>query len=283
MTERGVSYLDGRLAPRAHAALPGWLAEGFMFLAKLLWSALFAVLILGAIIISRLIWQHDWVLARYDALVIFVVATQILFLVTRLESWEEAKVIFLFHVTGTVMEIFKLAQGSWDYPEQGILEIGGVPLFTGFMYAAVGSFIARAIRIFHMQFAPYPAFPLTFALALAIYVNFFTHHYVWDIRWVLFAATIALYWRTRIWFFPARRPRWVPLPAAAAFAALLLWVAENVGTLTQTWAYPGQGAFQLVNIAKFGSWYLLLYVSFVTVTLVLRDALIPHPVRPTPR
>lgn len=283
MTDRGLDYLDGTLASRARAMLPAPLAEAAMFLVKLLWSAFFAVLILSAIIASRLIWNPDWALSRYDGLVIFVVATQALFLWTKLESWEEAKVIFLFHVTGTVMEIYKLSQGSWDYPEQGLIEIGGVPLFTGFMYAAVGSFIARAIRLFDMSFAPYPPFWITALLALAIYVNFFTHHYVYDIRWFLFAATVALYWRTRIWFFPARTPRWVPLPLAAAFSALLLWVAENVGTLTQTWAYPDQPAFQLVSLAKFGSWYLLLYVSFVTVTLVLRDALMRQPMRPAPR
>lgn len=283
MTDRGALYLDGRLAPRARAWLPAPLAEAVLFTAKLLWSALFAVLILSAIIVSRLVWDADWPLARHDGLVIFVAATQALFLATRLESWEEAKVIFLFHVTGTVMEIYKLAQGSWDYPGEGVLEIGGVPLFTGFMYAAVGSFIARAIRIFDISFAPYPPFPATVLLALAIYVNFFTHHYFWDIRWILFAATLALYGRTRIRFHPAGRPRHVRLPVAAAFAALLLWVAENVGTRTQTWAYPGQEAWQWVGLAKFGSWYLLLYVSFVTVTLVLRDALHARPHEPGSR
>ena len=36
----------------------------------------------------------------------------------------------------------------------------------------------------------------------------------------------------------------------------------------------GQGdGFELVGLSKMGSWYLLLYVSFVTVTLVSREAL----------
>ena len=33
----------------------------------------------------------------------------------------EAKVILLFHVTGTVMEIFKTSVGSWIYPEAALL------------------------------------------------------------------------------------------------------------------------------------------------------------------
>lgn len=279
MSDTSVTYLERTLAAR----LPRGLAEVAICVAKIGWAALFGILILSAIILTRLIWNDDWALARYDALVIFAVVTQILFLITRLETWEEAKVILIFHITGTVMEIFKLAQGSWDYPDQGILEIGGVPLFSGFMYASVGSFIARSIRLFHIQFAPYPAFWMTYVLALAIYVNFYTHHYTYDIRWVLFAATLLLFWRTRIWFFITDTPRAIRLPLGAVLSAGFLWVAENVGTLTQTWSYAVQGDIGLVDIGKFGSWYLLLFVAFVTVTLVVRDAMHAHPIQPPTR
>jgi uncharacterized membrane protein YoaT (DUF817 family) len=282
MADRAVTYLDQTLSPRLRAALPGALAGPLLFALKLGWAALFAVLILSAIIVTRLIWSDDWPVARYDALVVFALGTQILFIWTRLETWEEARVIAIFHVTGTVMEIFKLSQGSWDYPDQGLLEIGGVPLFSGFMYASVGSFIARMIRLFHIEFAPYPPFWMTVVLALAIYVNFYTHHYTYDIRLGLFAATLLLFWRTRVWFYPGLRPVWVPLPVAALVSAGFLWIAENIGTFTQTWTYATQGDIGLVDFAKFGSWYLLLYVAFVTVTLVVRDALKPDPVRPEP-
>ena len=66
----------------------------------------------------------------------------------RLETWREARVILIFHVVGTVMELFKTSAGSWVYPEASLLHIGAVPLFSGFMYAAVGSYIARVWRIF---------------------------------------------------------------------------------------------------------------------------------------
>ena len=52
---------------------------------------------------------------------------------------------------------------------------------------------------------------------------------------------------------------------------MFLWVAENIGTRTSTWIYPGQG-FDLVSLSKMGSWYLLIFVSFTTVTAVYRDA-----------
>jgi uncharacterized membrane protein YoaT (DUF817 family) len=141
------------------------------------------------------------------------------------------------------------------------------------MYAAVGSYMARVIRIFAMVFAPYPPFWTTVVLATAIYVNFFAHHFLPDIRLVLFAATVLLYARTRVWFRIDRTDRWMPLPLAALLSALALWLAENVGTATGTWLYSGQMPGQTVSFAKFGSWYLLLYVAFVTVTLVTRRAL----------
>ena len=279
MTEdRGTAALERRLGDWARGRLHPHVAEFVMFVLKQGWAALFGILFVCALMLTKAVWSDDWVISRYDGLLIFAVLTQVIFVWTRLETWDEVKVIFLFHLTGTVMEVFKLAQGSWDYPETGFFEIAGVPLFTGFMYACVGSYIARVIRIFRMVFAPYPPFWTTVVLALAIYANFFLHHFVVDIRNGLFLATILLFWRTRIWFYPARTPRWMPLPVAAFLSAFFLWIAENVGTFTRTWVYAGQGHFDLVSLGKLGSWYLLLYVSFVTVTLVMRDALraAPH-------
>jgi uncharacterized membrane protein YoaT (DUF817 family) len=68
----------------------------------------------------------------------------------------------------------------------------------------------------------------------------------------------------------------MPLPVAAGLAAMALWVAENVGTATGTWLYSGQMPGQWVSLGKLGSWYLLLYVAFATVTVVTRRALFPR-------
>ncbi len=261
--------LEHRLGTAARTVLP----EFALFVLKQGWACLFGGLMLGAIIGSKLVWQADWPIHRYDALFLFALATQAAFLRLRLETRDEARVIVLFHLTGTAMEWFKVHAGSWSYPEPALMKLMGVPLFSGFMYAAVGSYIARVIRIFDMRFTPYPPFGLTMALALAIYANFFAHHVLPDLRYVLFAATLVLYARTRVWFRIARSHRWMPLPLAAALCSLALWLAENIGTITGTWLYSGQTAGQAVSFAKLGSWYLLLYVSFVTVTLVSRAAL----------
>lgn len=272
--------LERHLGDAMRARLPHGLAEFIMFGLKQGWAAIFGILLLGGIILSKLIWQADWPLARYDALVIYAVGLQVLMLATGMESWREARVILLFHLTGTAMEFFKVGAGSWAYPEAGALKLMGVPLFSGFMYAAVGSFMARVIRLFEMVFAPYPPFMATLALAVAIYVNFFAHHFLPDIRVLLFAASVLLFWRTRIWFRIGANWYWMPLPLAAFFSSFFLWVAENVGTLSKTWVYAGQGHNELVSLAKMGSWYLLLYVSFVTVSVVMREAMQRAPFDP---
>ena len=282
LTDRGTAFLERRMGDWARARLPGPLADLAMFVHKQGWAALFGALFLVAIVATRLIWQDDWPLARYDALFLFAVATQVAFVALRLESWAEVRVIALFHLTGTAMEVFKLDAGSWDYPETGVFEIAGVPLFSGFMYAAVGSYIARVIRVFRTRFAPYPPFPATVALAAAIYANFFWHHYGPDMRVVLFALTVGMFARTRVWFHVSERAYWMPMPAAAFLAAFAIWVAENVGTFTRTWVYAGQAADEFVAWGKLGSWYLLLWVSFVTVTLVSREALRRRPWAPSP-
>lgn len=277
MTAPDTRSLEHRMGEWARARLPFAAAELVLFILKQGWACLFGGLLLAAILFTKAIWQPHWLVHRYDALFLFAIGTQAIFLWARLETWEEARVILLFHLTGTAMEWFKVDAGSWAYPEPGVFKLMGVPLFSGFMYAAVGSYMARVIRVFDMRFAPYPSFPLTMALAAAIYVNFFAHHFLPDIRSALFAATIALYWRTRIWFRIHDRHWWMPLPLAALLSAFALWVAENVGTATGTWIYSGQVSGQMVSFAKLGSWYLLLYVAFVTVTVVSRSALFAQP------
>jgi uncharacterized membrane protein YoaT (DUF817 family) len=254
---------------RALARLPAPLAEFILFGLKQAWACLFAGLMLFLLIATKLVWQDDFPLYRYDFLFLAAVAIQAAFLALRLESFDEAKVILIYHVVGTLMEIFKTHMGSWSYPEPALIRLGGVPLFTGFMYAAVGSYLARAIRIFDMRFENYPRFLWTALLAAAIYANFFLHHFWWDSRWLLFLWTVLLFGRVRVYFKIDRAWRWMPLIAAGLLTALFLWVAENVGTATGTWLYPGNRGW-IVSIQKLGSWYLLLNISFFLVTLVNR-------------
>jgi len=250
----------------------GWrlaLYEFLLFGFKQGWACLFGSLLLALLLGTHLFYPDGAPLHRYDFLTIAAVTIQAAMLAFRLETWREARVILIFHVVGTVMELFKTQAGSWTYPEASVLHIGAVPLFSGFMYAAVGSYIARVWRIFDFRFTGYPPAWVTWALAAAIYANFFAHHFIIDLRWLLFAATALIFRRTRVHFKNWRVHRWMPLLVGFGLVALFIWFAENIATFANAWNYPGQEAeWHMVSIAKYGSWYLLLLISFVLVTLV---------------
>lgn len=256
-------------------ALPTWLTQALVeflvFGIKQAWACLFGGLLLLGIIVTRYAYPDTAPIARYDFLVVYAVAIQILFLATRLERPSEAVVILIFHLVGTGMEVFKTEAGSWIYPEENVLRLGGVPLFSGFMYAAVGSYFARCARVFEFRWTRYPPLWSTMALATAIYVNFFSHHFTWDIRYGLFALTALAFFRCQVHYRVWRWQHQMPLLLGFFLVSLFIWIAENIGTFTQTWLYPGQDAgWHMVSLQKLGSWYLLMIVSWVLVTLVHR-------------
>lgn len=249
-----------------------WLYEFCLFGFKQGWACLFGALMLALLLITHLFYPATAPLHRYDFLTIAALIIQLAMLGFRLETWEEAKVILAFHVVGTVMELFKTSAGSWLYPEPALLRIGNVPLFSGFMYAAVGSYIARVWRIFDFRFTYRPPYWAEWALALAIYINFFAHHWLPDIRLGLFCALVALFWRARIYFTVWRQPRWMPLLLGWFLVALFIWFAENIGTFAQAWSYPSQKTgWRMVSFGKLGAWYLLMYISFTLVAALHRN------------
>ncbi len=263
-----------RVRARLEAAQPtdgwqGWLYEFCLFGFKQGWACLFGGLMLALLLGTHLFYPLDAPLARYDFLTLAACAIQLAMLAFRLESIGEAKVILAFHLIGTAMELFKTRAGSWTYPEAAVLKIGAVPLFSGFMYAAVGSYIARVWRIFRFSYTRYPPLWTSYALAVAIYVNFFAHHWLPDVRLGLFAATGLLFWRTRVYFTPFRKARWMPLLLGWFLVALFIWFAENIATFSNAWLYPAQrDGWTMVSPEKLGAWFLLMIISFVLVAVL---------------
>ncbi|UZN05351.1 DUF817 domain-containing protein [Cellulomonas sp. S1-8] len=243
--------------------------ELVVFVLKQGWACLFGALLLAVLLAARFWYPDDAVLARNDALTLAALTLQVLMLATRLETVREMRVVLLFHVVGTVMELFKTDVGSWSYAADGVLRVGAVPLFSGFMYAAVGSYLVRVFRIFDLRFDRYPARWVTAVLAAAIYVNFFTHHWVADARWLLLAGVVAVYGRTVMHFrVHARRLR-MPVLLAFTLVASFIWAAENVATFAGAWLYPSQvDGWHVVGGTKLVSWFLLMIVSVVLVAWV---------------
>lgn len=217
---------------------------------------------------SSLWYPRSAPLARYDFLFVSALAVQIAMLAFRLETFEEARVILIFHTVGTLMELFKTAVGSWIYPEAAFFRIGGVPLFSGFMYASVGSYIARSWRLFDVHFARHPLWTL-FAVSVGIYANLYAHHYFVDIRLVLITALAFLCGRTWLYYKLHYHHRRMPLLFGLFLVAVFIWIAENLGTLTRTWIYPSQlNGWAMVPLGKLGSWFLLMTISYVMVAWV---------------
>jgi uncharacterized membrane protein YoaT (DUF817 family) len=238
---------------------------------KQAWVCLFGGLMVALLIGTHLWYPADAALPRYDALTISAVLIQILLIAFRLEGWDEVAVILLFHVAGTGMELFKTAVGSWIYPEFAYLRIGGVPLFTGFMYASVGSYIARACRGFELRFSYHPPLAVTLILSVAIYANFFLHHYLPDVRYVLIAGVVVVFRRCTVHFLIGRTYHRMSLLLAFVLIATFIWLAENIGTFSHAWLYPGQmRGWEMVSTAKLGSWFMLTIMSYVMVTLINR-------------
>ena len=267
-----VGLFDAAMRPwAARSKWHGWAYEFLLFGLKQAWACLFAGAMLALIVGTHLFWPAHAPIARYDFLVVCAVLIQVVMLATRLERWEEAVVIAVFHVVGTAMEVFKTAHGSWIYPEPNLLRIGGVPLFSGFMYASIGSYIARIWRLFEIRFERYPPAWAPWTLAILSYINFFTHHWTVDIRWGLFAFSALIWGPAWFQFTPDLKARRMPMLLGFVLVAVFIWLAENLGTFASAWVYPSQRhGWALVPLGKVGAWYLLIMLSFVLVTLVNR-------------
>ena len=206
--------------------------------------------------------------ARYDFIFVAAVALQIILFATKVETWDEIKVIFIFHILGTALELFKThpSVGSWSYPEETFFKIATVPLFAGFMYAAVGSYLAQAWRILDVELKNPPNYIATLVLGVLIYVNFFTNYFIPDLRLILIPAVFLFFARTEVTFVVLKERRSMPLALAYCLVAFFIWIAENISTFYGAWQYPDQiHVWNVVSTNKITSWFLLVIISFILV------------------
>ncbi len=245
------------------------------FVAKAVCAALFGILLLLAFVITAPMGHESFYgLYRYDYLLIFAVVVQIFLLYFKLESWSEAKVIALFHIMAMGMELFLThpAIASWQYPQPAVFKLYTVPLFAGFMYSAVGSFFARSLRLYQVRIDHLPSFAVMLALVVASYINFMTKFFIPDIRLILFAISVFIFWKTKVYFQLQQHTFKLPMLLILLCLAFVIWIAENISTFYQIWLYPSQvDAWHMVGWGKLGSWYLLLLLSLVLVLKILGD------------
>lgn len=207
-------------------------------------------------------------LARYDFLFLSAIAIQAFLYFSKLETKDEVKVIFMFHIIGLVLELYKTSPGvgSWSYPEDGFLKIATVPLYSGFMYAAIGSYISQAWKIFRLELTNYKHYLMSVFLCSLIYINFFSNHYIYDFRLFLIVAVFIFFWKTKVYFTVTNVRRWMPMNLAFLLIAFFIWVAENISTYFGAWQYPNQvHAWNVVSTSKITSWFLMVIISFILV------------------
>lgn len=258
-TERLLSRLVGERAGRG-------LTEFLVFGVKEAASCVFAGSFLFLLAISGHV--HIPGLHRYDFLFVAAIAIQIVLVTARLENWREVAVLSLFHLIGVGLELFKTSPAvhSWSYPEPAIFKFRTVPLYSGFMYASVASYIMQAWRWFDLRLSGFPPYWAACAVCAAIYANFFTNHWTVDVRWWLAAIVLVLFWKTRVHFTVIERERTMPVALSFALIGFFIWVAENIATFFGAWVYPNQAQqWAIVGPAKISSWTLLVIISFIIV------------------
>ena len=227
-------------------------------------SCLFPVVIFASLAITQVISLPF--LPRYDWLLIIFLLMQWVMLRLGLETKDELKVITLFHLIGLALEIFKVQMGSWSYPEEGISKIFGVPLYSGFMYASVASYLCQAWRRLKVNLVNWPPFLVVVPLAAAIYLNFFIHHYWIDIRWGLAGLVFIVFLRSSVTYEVGGTRYHMPIALSFLLIGFFIWIAENIATFFGAWEYPNQAdAWSLVHLGKVSSWVLLVIVSFLIV------------------
>lgn len=233
-------------------------------------SCLFPVGIFATLALSKILPLPVW-LPRYDFILMMCLLMQVGMYRSRLETKDEIKVICVFHVIGLVLEMFKIRMGSWSYPEDACTKVAGVPLYAGFMYASVASYVCQAWRRFDLQIFGWPGARWAAPFAVLVYGNFFTHHWLIDLRYLLICAVFVLFRRTVVRYRVDRQVYFMPLALSFGLIGFFVWGAENVATFFGAWQYPNQrDGWHLVHSSKITSWFLLVIITVVIVAQLKR-------------
>jgi len=236
----------------------------FRFGLKQVLCCVFPAAIFLTLAVSKVI--HFPFLYRYDFILLVCILIQYLLVRFKLESKDELKVISLFHIIGLLLEIYKIHMGSWAYPEYAYTKILGVPLYSGFMYSSVASYICQAWKRFNLKFINWPSNFITYPIGFFIYLNFFTHHYIADFRWIIIFSLFIFFGKSIVEFKVGEGNYRMPIIVSYFLIGFFIWVAENISTFLGAWKYPNQGqVWHMVDFGKISSWFLLVIISVIIV------------------
>ncbi|SDD92010.1 Uncharacterized membrane protein YoaT, DUF817 family [Mucilaginibacter pineti] len=226
-------------------------------------SCLFPVLVFSMLALSHLFAN---ILPRYDFMLIACLSIQAIMYYTKIETKDEVLVICIFHLLGLLMELFKVHFGSWTYPELAYTKLLGVPLYSGFMYASVASYMCQAWRRLNLQILNWPSHNIARIIGALIYLNFFSNHFIIDVRYAIGLLIIYFFRRSVVVFYLDGKAYRMPTILSFLLIGFFIWLAENLATSLGAWKYAYQhNAWAMVNYQKISSWGFLVIVSFIIV------------------
>lgn len=223
-------------------------------------SATFSLILLASIALTELIRVPG--VARYDVLLVVGLVTQVSMVWGKMETWLDVLVMAIYHVLGLVLETYKVRHGSWSYPEPAFTKIGLVPLYSGFMYASVASYMSVAYRVFQLEFVGWPGKWWSGLALLIVYGQFFLPAPNLWVRAAVAGVVAVVYRRSWVHFDSGGHRLKMPLTVAFGLIGFFVWIAENWATHFRGWVYPNQAdGWEPVHFGKVLSWSLMVVVS----------------------
>lgn len=236
--------------------------EFWSFFLKQIQASVFALFIFVMLVISH----YQPFLPRYDFLLVACLAMQVVMLWSKLETKKELVAVCAFHAIGLMLELYKVSRGSWSYPEPAYTKISGVPLYSGFMYASVASYVFQAYRVFNLEFKRMPTKWLALTGVLLIYLNFFTAKTFGDNRLWIIVILFALFIPSQAHFTCKDKRFQMPLALSFGLIGFFVWIGENISTYLGAWLYPHQlDGWEMVGATKIVSWSMMVMVAFVLI------------------
>lgn len=199
-------------------------------------------------------------------MLVLCLVIQIFMVKFKLETWQDAAIVAVFHLLGLALEIYKVNQGSWSYPEFAYTKVAGAPLYSGFMHGSVASFMCLAWKRLKLSSLNWPNPLKTWLIAAVLYALFFVPTNGSLIRLVTLAIILIVFIDCTVHYTVAEKRYQMPMSLAFLLIGFMIYIAENIATYFGAWKYPYQlDYWQPVHSAKIVSWSLLMIVSLIIV------------------
>lgn len=134
------------------------------------------------------------------------------------------------------------------------------------MYASVASYMCQAWRRFDLDLVNWPAHWTARICGALIYLNFFTNHFIIDLRYYIGLLILLFFRKSIVKFHIEGKAYRMHVILSFFLIGFFIWLAENVATRLGAWKYAYQHkTWAMVNYQKISSWGFLVIVSFIII------------------